>query len=76
MNSRRSIIGNGGIIITNDAIEAVLDEASLSLMKNFDGEIVNAPTLVAIPGFIQTHIHLCQTLFRGLADDLELLDWL
>ncbi|GIV45329.1 MAG: hypothetical protein KatS3mg036_0147 [Ignavibacterium sp.] len=29
-----------------------------------------------IPGFVQTHIHLCQTLFRGLADDLELLDWL
>jgi 5-methylthioadenosine/S-adenosylhomocysteine deaminase len=32
--------------------------------------------LVMIPGFIQTHTHLCQTLFRGLADDLELLDWL
>ncbi len=33
-------------------------------------------SLVAIPGFVQTHVHLCQTLFRGLADDLELLDWL
>ena len=29
-----------------------------------------------LPGFIQTHIHLCQTLFRGYADDLRLLDWL
>jgi 5-methylthioadenosine/S-adenosylhomocysteine deaminase len=29
-----------------------------------------------IPGFIQTHIHLCQTLFRGAADDLPLLAWL
>lgn len=29
-----------------------------------------------LPGFVQTHIHLVQTLFRGLADDLELLDWL
>jgi 5-methylthioadenosine/S-adenosylhomocysteine deaminase len=29
-----------------------------------------------LPGFIQTHIHLCQTLFRGLADDLPLLAWL
>src|SRR5262249_15621791 len=25
---------------------------------------------------VQAHIHLCQTLFRNLADDLELLDWL
>ncbi len=29
-----------------------------------------------LPGFIQTHIHLCQTLFRGCADDLTLMDWL
>jgi cytosine/adenosine deaminase-related metal-dependent hydrolase len=29
-----------------------------------------------IPGLIQTHVHLCQSLFRGQADDLELLDWL
>ena len=29
-----------------------------------------------MPGFVQTHIHLVQTLFRGLADDLVLLDWL
>lgn len=31
---------------------------------------------VVLPGFIQTHIHLCQTLFRGMADDLPLLAWL
>lgn len=29
-----------------------------------------------MPGFVQSHIHLVQTLFRGLADDLQLLDWL
>ena len=29
-----------------------------------------------LPGFVQTHVHLCQTLFRGYADDLALLDWL
>ena len=29
-----------------------------------------------LPGLIQTHIHLCQTLFRGSADDLPLLEWL
>jgi cytosine/adenosine deaminase-related metal-dependent hydrolase len=43
---------------------------------NYEGEILYVPHLTLIPGFIQTHLHLCQTLFRGLADDLELLDWL
>ena len=32
--------------------------------------------LTLLPGFVQTHVHLCQTLFRNQADDLELLDWL
>jgi cytosine/adenosine deaminase-related metal-dependent hydrolase len=76
MNARRDMIANGAIIVNGNIIEAILDEASLRSLRSFDGEIVNVPSLVAIPGFIQTHIHLCQTLFRGLADDLELLDWL
>lgn len=29
-----------------------------------------------LPGFVQAHVHLCQTLFRGMADDLPLLAWL
>ena len=29
-----------------------------------------------MPGFVQSHVHLCQTLFRGVAEDLPLLPWL
>jgi cytosine/adenosine deaminase-related metal-dependent hydrolase len=38
--------------------------------------VVDAAGLVAMPGLVQAHVHLCQTLFRGLADDLPLLQWL
>lgn len=31
---------------------------------------------VVLPGFIQAHLHLCQTLMRGMAEDLPLLGWL
>ncbi len=31
---------------------------------------------VIIPGLVQSHVHLCQTLLRGYADGLELMDWL
>jgi 5-methylthioadenosine/S-adenosylhomocysteine deaminase len=37
---------------------------------------IDAEGAFVLPGFIQTHIHLCQTLFRGSADDLPLLAWL
>ncbi|MFN7947519.1 MAG: 5'-deoxyadenosine deaminase [Blastocatellia bacterium] len=39
-------------------------------------EIIEARGRVLLPGFVQTHVHLCQTLFRGAADDLALIDWL
>ena len=38
--------------------------------------VINAAGAYLLPGFIQTHIHLCQTLFRGSADDMPLLEWL
>lgn len=38
--------------------------------------IIEAEGKVLLPGFVQTHIHLCQTLFRGRADDLSLIEWL
>jgi len=41
-----------------------------------DAEVIDLRGAWLMPGFVQTHIHLVQTLFRGMADDLALLDWL
>src|SRR5881394_944576 len=38
--------------------------------------VIDCKGLIVLPGLIQAHIHLCQTLFRGLADDLALEAWL
>jgi 5-methylthioadenosine/S-adenosylhomocysteine deaminase len=69
-------------IYTGEALE-ITDEKITAIKKfsndeinDFKGEVVRKENLTLIPGFVQTHIHLCQTLFRGLADDLQLLDWL
>jgi 5-methylthioadenosine/S-adenosylhomocysteine deaminase len=37
---------------------------------------IDARGLTVVPGLVQAHLHLCQTLFRGLAEDLPLLAWL
>lgn len=76
MDHARRVLRDGAIVLSGNRIESVLTENNLKEMETFDGEVVDAGRLVAIPGFIQTHLHLCQTLFRGLADDLALLDWL
>jgi len=41
-----------------------------------DAEVIDASGCYVMPGLVQTHVHLVQTLFRGLAEDLSLLDWL
>lgn len=75
VDDQNRILKNHGVEIINNKITAIHDLSGYTLEK-FEGEVFNFPELTLIPGFIQTHIHLCQTLFRGLADDLELLDWL
>jgi 5-methylthioadenosine/S-adenosylhomocysteine deaminase len=75
VDDQNRILKNNAIEIIENRIAAKHDLSNYPIEK-FDGEVFNYPELTLIPGFIQTHIHLCQTLFRGLADDLELLDWL
>src|SRR5512140_218383 len=76
MDATRRIVRDGALLLTDNRIERILTREELDRLGQFDGDRVDAGSLTAIPGFVQTHIHLCQTLFRGLADDLELLDWL
>jgi len=73
-NQRGDILPGGSLLIEGDRIAAVFGpDADIETSPS---EIVDASRFVIIPGFIQTHVHLCQTLFRGMADDLQLLDWL
>ena len=38
--------------------------------------VVDADGCLVMPGFIQSHVHLCQTIFRGAGEDMALLPWL
>ena len=62
----------GALRVENGRIARI----SRSIPKQKGEKRINLSGLLVIPGFVQTHVHLCQTLFRNFADDLELLDWL
>ena len=70
MNDRFDVI-DGDVSIRDGRIEAV----GANLAGPHD-RVLDARGGYVLPGLIQTHIHLCQTLFRGFADDLPLMDWL
>ncbi len=38
--------------------------------------VIDARGCAVVPGLVQAHVHLCQVLMRGMADDLPLLEWL
>ncbi|HEY9898529.1 MAG TPA: 5'-deoxyadenosine deaminase [Pantanalinema sp.] len=71
MNARRDVL-RADLLVENGRIAGI----GPGLAAPADAEVIDCQGLTLIPGLIQTHIHLCQTLFRGLADDLLLLDWL
>ena len=81
-----SLLVRSGIILTmNDSFDVV--EGDLSIrdgriaavaphISEPHDRVIDAGGGYVLPGFVQTHVHLCQTLFRGYADDLPLMEWL
>ena len=68
---RDNSIVRGDLLIRDGRIASVGNQD-----RNSADEVIDATGCAVLPGFVQTHIHLCQTLFRGAADDLSLIDWL
>ena len=72
-DSRRSAF-RGHVRIDDGRIAAITRSRPRKIPRSH--AVIDAAGLTVLPGFVQAHIHLCQTLFRNWADDLELLDWL
>ncbi len=63
------LVDGSRIVAIGDIPKRLLDTRSLT-------RVLDARGCVVMPGLIQAHVHLCQVLFRGMADDLPLLAWL
>jgi len=75
MDNSRRIIENGAVAVKNGRILAI--SRATEIARDYAaGEVINAVGKVVIPGLINGHTHVPMTLFRGLADDLDLQEWL
>jgi 5-methylthioadenosine/S-adenosylhomocysteine deaminase len=85
------LVITGGIVVTMDGERRVLDPGSVAIRGNaivavdtvervardFEAaDSLDARTRVVMPGLINTHTHAPMVLYRGLGDDLALMDWL
>jgi 5-methylthioadenosine/S-adenosylhomocysteine deaminase len=75
MDKGHRVIEDAGVAIKNGRILAVGQRKDI-LRRFTSTQTVDARDKIIIPGLINGHTHIPMTLFRGLADDLDLQDWL
>jgi len=74
-NPQHRVIENGAVAIragriAGDGTKAEIDERFQARQR------LDRPDAILAPGLINTHTHAAMSLFRGIADDLKLQDWL
>ena len=69
------VIENGAVAVTADRIVAVGPKAEIDAHYQAKQRL-DRPGAIIAPGLINTHTHAAMSLFRGIADDLRLQDWL
>ncbi len=75
MGSPRRVIENGAVAIRGERIVAVGTRAEIDKAWQ-PARRIDRPQALVAPGLINTHTHAAMSLFRGIADDLKLQDWL
>jgi 5-methylthioadenosine/S-adenosylhomocysteine deaminase len=74
IDSQNTEIPLGTIVIKNDAIEAIGDSA---LLEQYEAErVIDAQGNLVMPGLINAHTHAAMNMYRGMADDMPLQEWL
>jgi cytosine/adenosine deaminase-related metal-dependent hydrolase len=80
MTREGDLVAGGALLVEDGAIAALHGAAGKRAaemeMAGRPVERLDAAGLWLLPGFVQTHVHLCQTLLRNGPDDLPLLGWL
>jgi len=75
MDAQRRVIENGAVAIAGDHIVDVGPRSEIDRRYTAQQRL-DRPDAILAPGLINTHTHAGMSLFRGVADDMNLQDWL
>src|SRR5205823_11383888 len=74
-NSSHQVLAPGAVAINGAEIVAV-DRPDAIAARFTAAETVDAHDQIVMPGLVNTHTHAPMVMYRGLADDLALMEWL
>ena len=75
MDGTDRVFSPGAVAISKGGIVAVGTPAELGALYS-PKQKISRPHAVVMPGLVNTHTHAAMSLFRGIADDLPLMEWL
>ena len=75
MDPARRVIENGAVAISGDHIVEAGTREEIDAKYKASTHL-DRPNAILTPGLINTHTHAAMSLFRGVADDLKLQEWL
>ena len=75
MDAQRRVIESGAVAVAGDHIVDVGSRADID-RRYSARQRLDRPDAILAPGLINTHTHAAMSLFRGIADDMNLQDWL
>jgi 5-methylthioadenosine/S-adenosylhomocysteine deaminase len=82
--SMAELVIRSGTVMTGGSLGTLVGDVAIdgNRIVGIGGDVgrgdteIDATGRIVMPGLVQAHVHLCQTLFRGLADDMDVIDWL
>jgi cytosine/adenosine deaminase-related metal-dependent hydrolase len=75
MDASRRVL-QGDLLVEGARIVRVGTISGRDMVQSGRLAVIDGTGLWCLPGLVQAHVHLCQTLFRNQAEDMDLLDWL
>ena len=77
VNASFEVLTDYALVIEDNAIHRLVPVDELQIGEAYPGaELVELPNHLLMPGLVNSHTHASMSLFRGMADDLHLMDWL
>lgn len=75
LDEKDTILERGAVAVVGDSIAAVGTPEEID--RNFTArKHIDCSNGLLLPGLVNAHTHAAMTCFRGIADDLDLMDWL
>jgi 5-methylthioadenosine/S-adenosylhomocysteine deaminase len=77
VNTDFEVLTDCAVVLEDNRILDITAKEEIQQLSYYpDAEIIELPGSVLMPGLVNSHTHASMSLFRGMADDLPLMDWL